>query len=74
MDWLQSEFGGRVRQRRGRKAHYKTLYEWRVRDRRARELLRQCARYLRVKKSRADLIVKALGRLSPELERAVLAL
>lgn len=74
MDWLQAEFGGSVRQRRGRADHYKKLYDWRVRDRRARELLRECVPYLKVKKPRADLILKGWGNRSPEFERAVLAL
>lgn len=56
IDWLQEEFGGSVRLRRGRKAHYKPLYEWRLRGEEAVSLIRKVRRYLRIKRPRADLI------------------
>lgn len=56
IDWLRAEFGGRVRIRRGRKSHYKPLYEWRISSDRALSLLKRVRRHLRIKRPRADLI------------------
>jgi len=58
MDWLQSEFGGSLRQRQQDKPHHKPTYSWKLSEQQASGFCQEILPYLRVKKQQAALLIE----------------